>query len=284
MLNRVRRERRRRDLRRSSPENRSDKDPSSARWGSFMSDTIVLLHGSATGSSSWDPVAGSLVSSGASVFAPDTLGYGRSPAPTSSYGIDEEVAHLARLLDLQSVGTLHLVTHSLGSLIGLHLRRALGRRVTRMTLVDPVVVSILRESGEDAAYAEMEEQYQRFMSLSADHEAAAHFFVDHWSGPGAWDSMGKRARAVVTSLVPMEMTATRSDTAKLAWLAESPPPTTILVGGKTLVAPRAVARHLGPALQATTVVVPGAAHMIPITHPEAVVDAVRFGVWYRWGF
>jgi pimeloyl-ACP methyl ester carboxylesterase len=26
---------------------------------------------------------------------------------------------------------------------------------------------------------------------------------------------------------------------------------------------------------ATTIVVPGAAHMIPITHPQAVVDAVR---------
>src|SRR2546425_10013628 len=243
-----------------------------------MSDTIVLLHGSATGSSSWDPVAGSLVSSGASVFAPDMLGYGQSPAPTSAYGIEEEVAHLVRLLDLQHVGALHLVTHSLGSLIGLHLRRALGARVTRMTLVDPVVVSVLRERGEDAAYAEMEEQYQRFMSLSADHEAAAHFFVDHWSGTGAWESMGKRARAVVTSLVPkvrLEMTATRSDTAKLAWLAESPPPTTILVGEETLAAPRAVARLLGPAFAATTVMVPGAAHMIPITDPEAVVDAVR---------
>lgn len=59
-----------------------------------MSDTIVLLHGSATGSSSWDLVAGSLVSSGASVFAPDMLGYGQSPAPSEAYGIEVEVAHL----------------------------------------------------------------------------------------------------------------------------------------------------------------------------------------------
>jgi len=255
-----------------------------------MSDTIVLLHGSATGSSSWDAVAGSLVSAGARVFAPDLLGYGRSPAPSGSYGIAEEVAHLVRLLDLQPyschgriyavghIGTFHLVTHSLGALIGLHLRRALGARVTGMTLVDPVVVSVLRECGEDDAYAEMEEQYQRFTSLSADHEAAAHYFVDHWGGAGAWDSMGSRGRTTVRSLVPtlrLEMTATRSDTATLGWLAESPPPTTILVGERTLLAPRAVARLLAPALAATTVTVSGAGHMIPITHPAAVVDAVR---------
>ena len=40
-----------------------------------------------------------------------------------------------------------------------------------MTLIEPVIVSVLRERHEDAAYAEMEEQYQRFMSLSDDHEA-----------------------------------------------------------------------------------------------------------------
>jgi len=255
-----------------------------------MTDTIVLLHGGATGSSSWNAVARSLVSSGARVFAPDMLGYGASPAPTGSYAIAEEVAHLTRLLGLQPHscngttyavgfgGTIHLVTHSLGSLIGLHLRRALGARVTRMTLVDPVVVSVLRECGEDDAYAEMEEQYQRFMSLSANPEATAQYFVDHWSGAGAWASMGSRGRALVTSLVPtlrLEMTATRSDRATLAWLAESPPPTTIVVGERTLLAPRAASRLLGAALKATTIVVPGAAHMVPITHPQAVVDAVR---------
>ena len=147
-----------------------------------------------------------------------------------------------------------------------------------MTLVDPVLVSVLREYGEDDAYAEMEEQYQRFMSLSADHEAAAHFFVDHWSGAGAWAAMGARGRAMVASLVPtlrLEMTATRSDTATLTWLAESPPPTSILVGERTLLAPRAAARLLGTALEAATIVVPGAAHMIPITHPQAVAEAVR---------
>jgi hypothetical protein len=41
----------------------------------------------------------------------------------------------------------------------------------------------------------------------------------------------------------LEMTATRSDTATLGWLAESPPPTTILVGERTLLAPRAARRR-----------------------------------------
>jgi pimeloyl-ACP methyl ester carboxylesterase len=71
------------------------------------------------------------------------------------------------------------------------------------------------------------------------------------------------------------MIATRSDTTKLAWFAESPCPTIIVVGEKTLLAPHAKARQLQSALRAALVIVPGAAHMIPITHPHTVLDAIR---------
>ena len=80
--------------------------------------------------------------------------------------------------------------------MGLHLRRALGSRVTRMTLIDPVVVNVLRDQGEEASYAEMEEQYQRFMGGLPDQTKAARVFVEHWSGKGAWESIGERARSV----------------------------------------------------------------------------------------
>src|SRR5262245_57300435 len=154
-----------------------NRESSLAPFSAPMSDTVVLLHGSATASSSWNLVAASLASAGASVFAPDMLGYGKAPAPSDTYSIQEEVAHLQRVLDLQGVGTMQLVAHSLGSIMGLHLRRALGARVTRMTLIDPVVVSVLREQGEEAACAEMEEQYQRFMENLPDPTKAARVFV-----------------------------------------------------------------------------------------------------------
>jgi pimeloyl-ACP methyl ester carboxylesterase len=243
-----------------------------------MNETIVLLHGMGAASSSWNAVTSPLVASGRSIFAPDLLGYGQSPAPSSSYGIEEEVAHLVRLLDARNIDALHLVAHSYGCLIGLYLRNALDTRVKRLTLIEPIIVSVLRESGEDKAGAEMEDQYQRFMNLSADHDAAAQFFIDNWGDAGASDSMGKRMRAALASCVPkmrQEMTATRSGTAKIAWLAQSPPPTTILVGERTLLPPRVVARRLASAFAAAVIVVPGAGHMIPMTHPGAVVDAIR---------
>ena len=49
-------------------------------------------------------------------------------------------------------------------------------------------------------------------------------------------------------------------------------PTSVLVGERTLAAPRSVSRLLAGAFDARTVVVPGAAHMIPLTHPAAIVS------------
>lgn len=242
-----------------------------------MSDVIVLLHGSANGSHSWGPVERTLVSRGAMVVAPDMLGYGHAHPPSEVWNLDEETEHLKRSLEPVHGEPIHLVAHSLGATFGLYLLRALGPRVARMTLIDPVVVSVLRHTGEDDGYAEMEEQYQRFMGLLPDPAAAARAFVEHWSGTGSWERIGDKARAAITALVPkmrLEMIAARSDTTKLQDLVESPPPTAILVGERTRIAPRATARQLARAFNAATTVVPGAGHMIPLTHPAAVVAAI----------
>jgi pimeloyl-ACP methyl ester carboxylesterase len=239
---------------------------------------IVLLHGSATGAHSWGVIRQALVTSGKDTLAPDMLGYGRAPAPSPSWDIKEEVTHLERWLGKQCVGSFHFVAHSLGAMFALHLRLALGDRVTRLTLIDPVVVSVLREPGEEAAFAETESLYQRFTKAMPDHAAAARIFVEHWSGAGAWDHLAEKARTIITGLAPrlaLELNATRSDLTLLSALTAQPVPTTVLVGGNTLLAPRAVARLLARAFSARTIEVPGAGHNIPITHPEAVVAAVQ---------
>jgi pimeloyl-ACP methyl ester carboxylesterase len=239
---------------------------------------IVLLHGSATGAYSWGVIRQALVTSGKDALAPDMLGYGRAPAPSASWGIKEEVAHLERWLGTQCVGSFHFVAHSLGAMFALHLRLALGARVSRLTLIDPVVVSVLREPGQEVAFDEIEVLYQRFTRAMPDHAAAARIFVEHWSGAGAWDELGEKARALITALAPrlaLEMNATRDDMTPLSALAASPVPTTVLLGENTLLAPRAIGRLLADAFAARTIVVPGAAHMIPLTHPEAVVAALQ---------
>ena len=47
-----------------------------------MSLPVVLLHGSANGSYSWNQVRASLVGAGLDVHAPDMLGYGKAQEST----------------------------------------------------------------------------------------------------------------------------------------------------------------------------------------------------------
>ncbi|MCK1304724.1 MULTISPECIES: alpha/beta fold hydrolase [unclassified Bradyrhizobium] len=239
---------------------------------------IVLLHGSATGSHSWAAVRMGLEARGARALAPDMLGYGRSPTPSEAWQPKDEVSHLRGWLDMQGVGAFHLVTHSLGAFFGLHLRLAVGSRVARLTLIDPVVVSVLRVPGEEDALREGQTLCDRFMRAWPDHGAAACLLVEHWSGAGAWNALGEKGRALVTRLAPrlrLEMTASAADRTTLAEFTSTAVPTLVLVGERTSAAPRSVSRLLAGAFDARTVVVPGAAHMIPLTHPAAVVEAIH---------
>ncbi len=130
---------------------------------------IVLLHGSATGSTSWVPVRTGLEAFGARVVVPDMLGYGRSPPPSEAWQPKDEVAHLRGWLDMQGVGAFHFVTHSILAFFGLHLRLAVGSRVARFTLVYPVVVSVLRVPGEENALREVQTLSDQFMRAFPDH-------------------------------------------------------------------------------------------------------------------
>jgi pimeloyl-ACP methyl ester carboxylesterase len=143
-------------------------------------------------------------------------------------------------------------------------------------LIDPLLVSVIREVGASEAYAEIEGEYQRFMS--APEQTSARGFIEFWNGAGAWDKLGEKARTVITGLVPkvrLELIAAREDQTPLREIVgDARPLTQIVVGERTRLGPRVVARQLAQLFGAETVVVPSAGHMLPLTHPEAVAEAV----------
>src|SRR5262249_14112777 len=102
-------------------------------------------------------------------------------------------------------------------------------------------------------------------------------FVEHWNGAGSWQHIGDKARAIITKLISkvrLEVMAARADTTKLADIVRTRPPTIILVGEKTRIAPRAVARRFAELFEARTVIIPGAGNMVPLTHPEDVAREI----------
>lgn len=249
---------------------------------------IVLLHGSANGAYSWGPVQKALgpllPTPETRVFAPDMLGYGRAPSPSAAYSMAEEVAHLAREIEQAELGAFHLVAHSLGCMYALHLRRMprVEACVKKLTLIDPVLVSVLRETNEVEAYTEMEALYHRAMHEDAgapprDERVVAKDFVEHWGGRHAWSGIGDKARALITSLVPkvrQEIAVARADATPLAWFTEGAPPARVFIGEHTRLAPRRGAVQIAGALGASLTEVPSAGHMLPLTHPGQVARII----------
>lgn len=91
---------------------------------------VLLLHGLGASSHYWDGVIDDLADF--RVFAPDLLGFGRSPAPgDASYDVD---CHLAALRPLVTPGTV-VVGHSTGSMLAVALARAHPRLVKSLVLI-----------------------------------------------------------------------------------------------------------------------------------------------------
>jgi len=244
--------------------------------GRKLRETIVLLHDSAAGAQSWDAVALGLAASGHEVVRPDLIGYGRSRQPSCCYKVTKEVLHLTSVIDHRS-SRLHIVGHGYGAFVALHLRRALGRRVKSLTLVSPLVAGILAECGDQQADAEMDHLYRRFMSLSTHNESAAAFLVDQSQGDGTWQAMDAERRAHISSTIPKvrrEMVALRADRSPLAALTGAWLPAAVLIGEKSRRFVRTAGWRLANAFETNPISLAGAGHMIPMTHPDAVVAAV----------
>jgi pimeloyl-ACP methyl ester carboxylesterase len=244
---------------------------------SKLRETIVLLHDSAAGASSWDGVCERLAALGHDVFRPDLIGYGNSRQPSCVYKVAKEIQHLKGCIDEQRLGNIHLVGHGYGAFVALHLRHALRPRVKSLTLVAPLVASILREGGDQAAQAEMDHLYRRFMSLSTHNESAANFFIDLRDGAGSWQALSAENRSLIASTIPKvrrEMVALHADRSQLAWLAGSWMPAAVLIGEGNCRPVRATGRQLAKAFETDPILLEGAGHMIPETHPDAVVAAV----------
>jgi pimeloyl-ACP methyl ester carboxylesterase len=102
--------------------------------------TIVMLHGIATSSASWDRLL-PLLGPNFQTVTVDLLGFGKSPKPLwYSYTPEEHIKSIHRTLkDLKVQKPYILVGHSLGGLLALHYVNKYPNEVERLILLSPPV-------------------------------------------------------------------------------------------------------------------------------------------------
>ncbi len=240
---------------------------------------VLCLHSSAGSPRHWDPYL-AVLAPRHDVVVPELIGYaGDAPWPKGApASLDAEAQRLAPLLHAQPV---HVVGHSYGAAVALQLALRWPERVASLTLYEPVRFALLRGAADAASVALGESvvgvgRRIGMEVLSGNLHAAGQRFVDYWSGEGAWAALAPRQRDAVAARmtkVQAEFEALFADRMPAAAYARLAMPVRLISGTRSPRPAQRVCELLAARIaHAEHVVVPGLAHMAPVTDPDRVAD------------
>ena len=242
---------------------------------------VVCIHSNASTSSQWRALMDRLESSH-HVFAPDSLGAGKSPPWPADHvvGLSDEVALLEPVF--AAAGTpFFLVGHSYGAAVALVAAVARPDRVRALVVYEPTLLSLLEEEapGQAAANGIRAAAAAAAAAIEAgDAATAGERFIDYWMGAGTWHGMpGARQASVAGSMgnIGHWARALFAETTPLLAFRALDLQVLYMVGAESPASSRSVARLLAGVLPRVTVLeFPGLGHMGQVTHPDVVNDAV----------
>ncbi len=242
---------------------------------------VLALHCTLAHAGAWRGVAAGL-SDLARFHAPDMYNHGRSPDWDGQGGFSDDM--LAALLT-QMDQPMDVVGHSFGAVMALRLAVEHPDLVRSLTIVESVLFAAVASAEaleEDLRSGAMAPVRQAL--AAGDDALAARLFNRGWgdrSGP-KWDQMPDKTRAALTRgvrvLPACDPAVLRDRPGVLAAgrLEGLPMPCLLVEGGETDASVRAIHDVFQARIPNTTrIAVPGAGHMVPITHPDPVAQALR---------
>jgi pimeloyl-ACP methyl ester carboxylesterase len=237
---------------------------------------VVLAHCSSASHKEWSSLV-ALLRQHHRILAPDLIGYGKSARWPEGKPLDFEadvrvIVSLAHLAD----APIHLAGHSYGAAIALEAARLLGRQVRSLTLIEPVSFHLLRGSGREAEWRQVEAVAWRISQAVArgQMEEAAGVYMGFWWGRLRWWLMPRKAKQTIIASIGkvsdefdmLERASSRTDGYRLISA-----PVRLIIGAKTKAPARAVIEVLSSALPKSHVkTIKGAGHMSPFTHSKQV--------------
>ena len=249
-----------------------------ANYAAMQTETVILLHCSGSTGAQWRSLAAKLAGR-YRVITPDLIGYGASApwAGRAEFCLAQEAAAIRSLIGLLEE-PVHLVGHSYGGAVALHIARTRPELLRSLTLIEPSAFHLLRGGDEFdiAALREISEvaAYAKTTLANGDYLRAFGRFVDYWSGTGTWAAMSSEKRGTFApqlNKVALDFHALLHEPAGIEHVKGIDLPTLIVQGGCTTLPSRCVCKRLREALPAAQYsVVQGAGHMLPVTHRDEV--------------
>ncbi|MBY6066748.1 alpha/beta hydrolase [Leisingera aquaemixtae] len=241
--------------------------------------SVLAVHCSLAHSGAWRGVAEQMAEE-ITLTAFDMLSHGRSPDwdGQGNYQLLNTQAGLGLLTE-----PLDLVGHSFGATVALRMAMARPHLVRSLTLIEPVLFAAAKAEDPVAFTALQEASRPAEAAWAAgDRELATRLFNRMWGAGGVkWPDLPAPARAAMMRAMPVVIgshgTLYDDENGTLApgALDMVTMPVQILTGADSPPVIPAIARSLCRRLGAAHTAVPGAAHMLPITHPVETAALLR---------
>jgi len=215
-----------------------------------------------------------------SILAFDLPSHGKSGVWDRTGNIHDVATDMARGLIIERMD---LIGHSFGATLALRIAVESPELVRSLTLIEPVYFAAAMEDDPG-----MLAEYKRDSAAldaafaSGDEREAARVFNRDWGDGTPWHTLPERMREHMTRLVhyvPASAAFLHHDSAGLlneGRMAGASMPAVLIEGDQSPPMSAKVAVSLEKRLpDVTRVVVEGAGHMLPVTHPDAVAVPVR---------
>jgi pimeloyl-ACP methyl ester carboxylesterase len=243
---------------------------------------VIALHCSGAGASEWYSLAEAL-GDDYELLAPEQYGSATNGAWTGEHAftLSDDAAGAIALIDA-SQSKVHLVGHSYGGGVALHVALARPSQIASMVLYEPSAFHLLRQLGAPGAeaFSEIAGVARRIADgvLTGDYRRAVAGFVDYWSGTGSWETMRPAAQRALIRWAPKGPLDFHA-------LIENPTPPNayrtlkfpvlIMRGEHALKPSRIIADRLAELLpDSRLLIIDGARHMGPFTHASKVAGLI----------
>lgn len=246
--------------------------------------SVIALHCSLGSGRQWTRLT-EVLGDGFDVIAPDLSGYGRHVGrPILPTTLNDEVAALGEQID-GAEGPVHLVGHSYGGAVAFKMATSerWAGRIRSLTLIEPVLPTLLRDNSADRrlhdVFADMGTRVHVDLWNGMYMEALDRF-LEFWRGSGPQETLPGEARLRMIETiekVAFDFTAILGEVNIASAAAALRVPTLLVSGGLSpYMTQRIVARLAALIPGAETRHLPGAGHMLPLTHARAInPDIVR---------
>jgi pimeloyl-ACP methyl ester carboxylesterase len=238
---------------------------------------VIALHCSGSGAAQWRRLGETLGERG-ELIAPEHYGCERTGhwPGGPAFTLADEAERTIALIDTTD-RKVHLVGHSYGGGVALHVALARSDRIASLTLYEPSAFYLLKQFGEGAGpFAEISAVAHLAATCVAtgDDRGGAMAFVDYWSGSGAWDALRPAVQDALVRWMPkapLDFAALFDEPTRWEALARLNLPTLIIRGERAPPPTRLIADTLPSLLpDCRLAVVAGAGHMGPLTHVAQV--------------